>query len=92
MRARDIDALGKGRGGQPGGSQRFEWHVRRHRPGEAVELGGFTLAVEDAQLRSCLDEKINYLTADRRISYAEWAADPEVFMRRAVEMRLQDAN
>ena len=54
---------------------------------DAVELGGFTLAARDAGLRSCLDEKINYLTDDRRIGYAEWAADPQVFMRRAVEAR-----
>ena len=47
------------------------------------ELGGFTLAAEDADLRSCLDEKIDYLTDNRRIGYAEWSADPQVFMRRA---------
>ncbi|MCY4107983.1 MAG: transporter substrate-binding domain-containing protein [Chloroflexi bacterium] len=47
------------------------------------ERGGFTLAVDDADLLACLDEKINYLTDDRRIGYAEWREDSAVFMRRA---------
>lgn len=47
------------------------------------ELGGFTLAVEDAALATYIDEKLNYLTDNRNIGYAEWVADPSVFMRRA---------
>ena len=47
------------------------------------ELGGFTLAVEDEALAACIDEKLNYLTDSRNIGYAEWVADPLVFMRRA---------
>ena len=47
------------------------------------ELGGFTLAVEDEALAACIDEKLNYLTDNRNIGYAEWVADPLVFMRRA---------
>ena len=50
---------------------------------EQFELGGFTLAVEDAALAACIDEKLNYLTDNRNIGYAEWVADPSVFMRRA---------
>ena len=50
---------------------------------DAVEHGGFTLAVEDAALAACIDEKINWLTDDRRIGYAEWVEEPQVFMRRA---------
>ena len=50
---------------------------------EKVELGGFTLSVEDAALVTCIDEKLNYLTDNRNIGYAEWVADPSVFMRRA---------
>ena len=57
---------------------------------EAVELGGFTLAVEDDELRSCLDEKIGYLTDGRLIGFAEWAKDPRVFMRRAVDLQSPD--
>ncbi len=47
------------------------------------EYGGFALAVNDSDLLSCLDEKIDYLTDGRLIGYAEWREDPSVFMRRA---------
>ena len=50
---------------------------------EKFELGGFTLAIEDAALATYIDEKLNYLTDNRNIGYAEWVADPSVFMRRA---------
>ena len=50
---------------------------------EQVEYGGFTLAVEDVALRTSLDEWIDYLTDGRNIGYAEWLADPKVFLRRA---------
>ena len=49
------------------------------------EYGGFSLAAGDAELRSCLDDKIDYLTDGRRIGYAEWREDSSVFMRRAEE-------
>ena len=49
----------------------------------AVEYGGFTLGVEDADLAACIDDKINYLTDDQRIGYGEWRQDPLVFMTRA---------
>ena len=48
-----------------------------------VEYGGFTLALEDEALASCLDDKISYLTDSLSIGYAEWLQDPLVFMRRA---------
>ena len=49
----------------------------------AVEYGGFTLGVDDADLAACIDDKINYLTDDRRIGYGEWRQDSSVFMTRA---------
>lgn len=49
----------------------------------AVEYGGFTLAAEDADLAACIDDKINYLTDDRRTGYGEWRQDPLIFMTRA---------
>ena len=85
LRAGDIDALARGEVGNllAAGASDGEFAVTAL--DEAVELGGFTLAVEDSQLRACIDEKINHLTDDGLIGYAEWAADPEVFMRRAVD-------
>ncbi len=50
---------------------------------DSVERGGFTLAAKDAELASCLSDKLDYLTDNMSIGYAEWLADPAVFMRRA---------
>ena len=50
---------------------------------EQVEYGGFTLAVEDVVLRAALDEWIDYLTEGGNIGYAEWLADPQIFLKRA---------
>ncbi len=50
---------------------------------EAAEHGGFTLDIKDAELAVCLDEKINWLTDNRRIGYREWLEAPDVFIRRA---------
>ena len=49
------------------------------------EYGGFSLSVEDEDLRSCLDEKVDYLTDGRGTGYAEWLEDSSVFLRRAEE-------
>ena len=92
LRAGDIDALARGEVGNLEAARASDGAFVVTALDDAVELGGFTLSVEDAQLRSCLDEKINYLTDDGRIGFAEWAEDPEVFMRRAGEMRLPAAD
>ena len=49
----------------------------------ASEHGGFTVSADDPELLSCLDDKIEYLTDQRNIGFAEWRDDPSVFMRRA---------
>lgn len=48
-----------------------------------VEWGGFALSIDDTDLAVCIDAKLNYLTDNRRIGYAEWADDPGIFLRRA---------
>ena len=50
---------------------------------EQIEYGGFTLALEDANLAACIDEKLDYLTDNKNIGYGEWLQDPLVFMKRA---------
>ena len=50
---------------------------------DEVEWGGFALAFEDGDLASCIDRHVDHLTDGRRIGYAEWLADPAVFMKRA---------
>ncbi len=53
----------------------------------AVEYGGFALAADAGELAACIDAKINWLTDNRRIGYAEWRNDPSVFLRRAETWR-----
>ena len=48
-----------------------------------VEYGGFALAADAGELAACIDAKINWLTDNRRLGYAEWRDDPNVFLRRA---------
>ena len=50
---------------------------------EAVEYGGFALAVEDTVLIQALNVSMKYLTNAGNIGYAEWLADPKVFLKRA---------
>lgn len=48
-----------------------------------VEYGGFAFDKDDRALADCIDARINYLTDNRRIGFAEWVEDPEVFLKRA---------
>ncbi|MDE0083596.1 MAG: transporter substrate-binding domain-containing protein [Gammaproteobacteria bacterium] len=48
-----------------------------------AEFGGFALDARETALLACIDEKLNWLTSDRRIGYAEWRDDPSVFLERA---------
>ena len=50
---------------------------------DAVERGGFTLDVERADLAACMSDRIDFLTDEMSIGYADWLRDPSVFMRRA---------
>ena len=52
-----------------------------------VEYGGFALAADAGELAACIDAKINWLSDNRRIGYAEWRNDPSVFLRRAETWR-----
>ena len=52
-----------------------------------VEYGGFALAADAEELAACIDAKVNWLTDNRRIDYAEWRDDPTVFLRRAETWR-----
>ena len=51
----------------------------------AKELGGFALDHDNTALAACLSRKLDWLTDRRRIGYSQWRADPEVFMKRAME-------
>ena len=48
-----------------------------------AEHGGFALDADNVEMLTCLDEKLDWLTDGRRLGYAEWRADPGVFLARA---------
>ncbi len=78
-----IDALARGEVGNRDAASDADGALVVTALDEAVEYGGFTLAVADTALAACIDEKINWLTNNRRIGYAEWVENPLVFRERA---------
>ena len=79
----DIDAIARGAIGNTDAAQESDGIFAVTALDDAVEYGGFTVAAGDTELLSMLNERIDYLTDNRRIGYAEWRADPTVFMQRA---------
>ena len=78
-----IDAVARGEIGNRDAVHAFGGSFAIGALDDKVEYGGFTLALEDEALASCLDDKISYLTDNLSIGYAEWLQDPSVFMSRA---------
>ena len=83
LRAGTIDAIARGEIGNRDASVASDGEFVVSALDAATEWGGFSLAVADADLAACIDDKINYLTDSRRIGYGEWRANPAVFMERA---------
>ena len=78
-----IDALARGEIGNRDASSVSNSQFVVTALDDAAEHGGFTLDAKDKALASCLDERINWLTDNRNIGYAEWMEDSAVFMQRA---------
>ena len=87
LAAGEIDALARGEIGNRDAARASGGRFAVTALDPRTEWGGFTLAAGDAELRACIDAKIDYLTDGRRIGYAEWSEDPAVFFRRAVAWR-----
>ena len=83
LRNGDIDAIARGEVGNRDASHEHPDEFGVTAFDEAIERGGFTLSIQDADLATCLNNKIDYLTDGGRIDYAEWRQDPSIFMRRA---------
>ncbi len=90
LRAGDIDAVARGEIGNRDAASVESGEFIVTALDDKVEQGGFTLAVQDADLLSCLNERIGRLTDNRRIGYAEWLEDSSVFMRRAQQWNDRD--
>ena len=78
-----IDALARGEVGNRDAAQGLAGPFVVTALDEAVEVGGFAVASDDAFLAACLDERLDWLTDSQEIGYGEWAEDPSVFLRRA---------
>ena len=83
LRDGEIDAIARGEIGNRDAAQASggEFAVTALDP--ASEYGGFTVAASRTGLLACLNDALNYLTDNRSIGYAEWRANPNVFMERA---------
>ena len=80
-----IDAVARGEIGNRDASHASNGAFAVVALDEAIEQGGFSLSLEDADLAACIDEKINYLTDGQRIGYGDWRANPAIFAERAQE-------
>ena len=78
-----IDAIARGEIGNLGAAYTTNGAFVVAALDDQIEYGGFALAIEDAELVAWIDERLNYLTDDRNIGYAEWLQDRRVFMTRA---------
>ena len=83
LAAGEIDAVARGEIGNRDAARASGGSFVVSALDDKVERGGFAVAHENQDLLAEMDGKINYLTNDRAIGYAEWLADPQVFMKRA---------
>ena len=83
LQAGAIDAVARGEIGNSDAAYILGTEYRVTALDSQVEYGGFTLAAGNTDLRTCLNTRINWLTDHRRIGYADWRANPNVFMERA---------
>ena len=83
LRDGEVDAVARGEIGNRDAERAFapEFAVTALDP--VSEYGGFTVAASRTGLLACLNDAIDYLTDNRAVGYAEWTADPDVFMDRA---------
>ena len=83
LRNGDVDALARGEIGNREASTDSSGAFVVTALDSEIELGGFAFDKDDEALAACVDDKLNWLTDQRRIAYAEWHADPLAFMQRA---------
>ncbi len=82
LKSGDIDAVARGEIGNRDAESAYGGDFAVTALDDEVEYAGFTLSIRDVELRNCIDERINFLTNDRALGYAEWREDRLVFMRR----------
>ena len=83
LRSGDIDAIARGEIGNTDAANQSNGAFAVTALDPEIEYGGFTVAAGNTDLLARLNGHLDYLTDNRRIGYAEWAANPMVFMERA---------
>ena len=78
-----VDALARGEVGNREASRNSDARFVVAALDPVVEYGGFAVDKDDQGLAECIDARINYLTDNRRIGFAEWFEDPQAFLERA---------
>ena len=79
----EIDAIARGEIGNSDAANASDGMFSVSLIDSESEWGGFTVSADQSDLLSCINGHINYLSDNRQIGYAEWLADPDVFMSRA---------
>ena len=83
LRNGEIDAIARGEIGNQDAAQASDREFAVTALDPASEYGGFTVAASRTGLLACLNDALDWLTDNRSIGYAEWLANPNVFMERA---------
>lgn len=89
LRDREVTAVARGEIGNTDASVKSGGALVVTALDPKVERGGFALDVREPALRSCLNTHIGRLTDAGRIGYAEWAANPDVFLERAAALNAE---
>lgn len=89
LRTREVTAVARGEIGNTDASVKSGGALVVTALDPKVERGGFALDVREPALRSCLNTHIGRLTDAGRIGYAEWAANPDVFLERAAALNAE---
>ena len=91
LRAGRVDAIARGEIGNSDAAHASGGELVVAARDKRVEWGGLALAAHDRELLACLNERIDWLTDQRRIGYPQWRADPAVFLRRAEAWNARNA-
>ena len=89
LRDREVTAVARGEIGNTDASVKSGGALVVTALDPKVERGGFALDVREPALRSCLNTHIGRLTDAGRLGYAEWAANPDVFLERAAALNAE---
>lgn len=87
LQEKRIDALARGEIGNRNAAAASAGTLVVTALDEQVEYGGFTVARENTELLEFLNKRIDYLTDNGNIGYAQWVSDNGVFMKRAQTLK-----